>query len=132
LSPQKAEAIHQFSKIIAEQYQGEVPKTMDELLTLPGVGRKTASVVLSQAFHVPAFPVDTHIFRLAKRWGVSQGKNVKQVEEDLKKAFPKKLWNKLHLQMIYYGRNYCPARGHVLEKCPICLDVLEGSGNKPA
>ena len=93
---------------------------MEDLVELPGVGRKTASVVLSQAFGIPAFPVDTHIHRLAKRWGLSSGKNVVQTEKDLKEVFPKKKWNDLHLQIIYYGRKFCPARGHKIENCEIC------------
>lgn len=120
LSNQKAKAIYNLSKILIEKYQGEVPETFEELEELPGVGHKTASVVMAQAFHEAAFPVDTHIHRLAKRWGLSSGKNVKQTEADLKKAFLKKDWIKLHLQMIYYGREYCQARQHKIELCPIC------------
>ncbi|TAF33125.1 MAG: endonuclease III [Cytophagales bacterium] len=122
LSPTKAKAIHGLSHILLEKYQGEVPKSFDLLEELPGVGHKTASVVMSQAFGVPAFPVDTHIHRLAIRWGLTAGKNVSQTEEDLKALFPKKSWNKLHLQIIFYGREYCPARGHVVQNCPICSD----------
>lgn len=120
LSPQKSKAIKELSRILVEKYNGKVPKTMVELEELPGVGRKTASVVMSQAFGVPSFPVDTHIHRLAQRWGLSSGKNVLQTERDLKEVFPEKLWNKLHLQIIYYGREYCPARGHNVETCEIC------------
>lgn len=123
LSKQKAKAIHQLSQILLDKYNGQVPRTFEELEELPGVGHKTASVVMSQAFHQPAFPVDTHIHRLAKRWGLSSGKSVKQTEIDLKKAFLKKDWNKLHLQMIYYGRAYCMARKHNIELCPICKAV---------
>lgn len=120
LSPRKSKAIHRLSEIILEEHNGEVPQSFEALEALPGVGHKTASVVMSQAFGVPAFPVDTHILRLAKRWGLSEGKSVVQVERDLKELFLKKLWNKLHLQIIFFGREYCPARGHNPEECPIC------------
>jgi endonuclease-3 len=120
LSPRKSKAIHRLSEILLEEHKGVVPKSFEALEALPGVGHKTASVVMSQAFGVPAFPVDTHIHRLAKRWGLSEGKSVAQVERDLKEVFPKKLWNKLHLQIIFFGREYCPARGHQPENCPIC------------
>jgi endonuclease III len=120
LSPAKAKNIHAMSKILMEKYGGKVPETFEELEALPGVGHKTASVVMSQAFGIPAFPVDTHIHRLAYRWGLSNGKNLEQTEADLKKLFPMETWNKLHLQIIYFGREYCPARGHVKERCPIC------------
>jgi endonuclease III len=120
LSPTKAKNIHTTSKLLVERFGGVVPRTFEALESLPGVGHKTASVVMSQAFGVPAFPVDTHIHRLAHRWGISNGKNVKQTEKDLKRFFPEKSWNKLHLQMIYFGRKYCPARGHDEKKCPIC------------
>lgn len=120
LSPRKSKAIHRLSEILLEEHGGEVPESFESLEALPGVGHKTASVVMAQAFGVPAFPVDTHIHRLAKRWGLSEGKNVVQVEKDLKALFPKKTWNKLHLQIIFYGREYCPARGHNPEECPIC------------
>ncbi len=120
LSPAKSKNIHATSKILVDQFDGKVPRTFEELESLPGVGHKTASVVMSQAFRIPAFPVDTHIHRLAHRWGLSNGRNVKQTEKDLKRVFPKELWNKLHLQMIYFGRQYCPARGHDEKKCPIC------------
>lgn len=119
----KAKAIHRLSEIILEKHKGKVPKTFEELEALPGVGHKTASVVMSQAFHKPAFPVDTHIWRLAKRWGLSEGKNVIQVENDLKRHFPKKYWNTLHLQIIYFARKYCPARQHKPENCPICKEI---------
>lgn len=120
---QKASAIHRLSAILVKKHGGKVPKSFEELEELPGVGHKTASVVVTQAFNQPAFPVDTHIHRLAKRWGLSEGKNVVQVEKDLKKIYPKKYWNTLHLQIIYYGRKYCPARGHNLEQCPICKEL---------
>jgi endonuclease III len=120
LSPRKSQAISDLSKIIIEKHQGEVPNTFEDLEFLPGVGHKTASVVMAQWFGVPAFPVDTHIHRLAMRWGLSEGKNVVQVEADLKKLFPKYKWNKLHLQIIFFGREYCSARVHDKEKCPIC------------
>ena len=120
LSPQKSRAIFNLSKILIEKHNGLVPKSFEDLEFLPGVGHKTASVVMCQAFNIPAFPVDTHIFRLIKRWGLSKGKTVKKIEEDSKKIFPKKLWSKLHLQIIFFGREYCPARSHQLENCPIC------------
>lgn len=120
LSPKKSRAIFELSNILIKDYAGAVPDNFEALEALPGVGHKTASVVMSQAFGVPAFPVDTHIHRLAQRWGLSKGKNVVQTEKDLKAIFPKHLWNKLHLQMIYFGRKYCPARGHKSEECPIC------------
>lgn len=123
LSLRKASAIFNLSKILIEKYKGQVPKSFEELEELPGVGHKTASVVMAQAFKKPAFPVDTHIHRLAKRWGLSEGKNVKQVEKDLKELFPKKEWIKLHLQIIYYARTYCPARQHKVENCPICKNI---------
>jgi endonuclease-3 len=116
LSPAKAKAIHRLSEILIEKHNGEVPDTFEDLEALPGVGHKTASVVMSQAFGVPAFPVDTHIHRLMYRWGLSNGKNVVQTEEDAKKLFPKDRWNDLHLQIIWYGRQYSPARGWNLEK----------------
>jgi endonuclease-3 len=124
LSPFKSKAIHGLSVIILEQHGGEVPQTFEALEALPGVGHKTASVVMSQAFGVPAFPVDTHIHRLAKRWKLSSGKNVEQTEKDLKRLYPKEIWNKLHLQIIFYGREFCPARGHKEENCLICSTVL--------
>ncbi|KXK39931.1 MAG: endonuclease III [Saprospiraceae bacterium] len=123
LSPRKSQAIHALSSILVQEYNGEVPASFDALESLPGVGHKTASVVMSQAFGVPAFPVDTHIHRLAQRWGLSTGKNVGQTEKDLKKLFPESIWNKLHLQIIFFGREYCPARGHDPSKCPICSVV---------
>ena len=120
LSPAKSKAISGLSRIILEKHGGAVPESFEALEALPGVGHKTASVVMSQAFGWPAFPVDTHIHRLATRWGLSSGKNVEQTERDLKAAFPEESWNKLHLQIIYFGRQYCPARGHKAENCPIC------------
>lgn len=120
LSPQKSKAIKGLSEILVNQYNGQVPEDIDALETLPGVGHKTASVVMSQAFGVPTFPVDTHIHRLAQRWGLTSGKNVVQTEKDLKKLFPKSDWNALHLQIIYYGREYCSARGCDGTVCPMC------------
>lgn len=120
LSPAKSKAIFNLSRILIEKYDGKVPATFEELEALPGVGHKTASVVMSQAFGFPAFPVDTHIHRLAYRWGLSTGKNVTKTEKDLKRLFPENTWNKLHLQIIYFGREHCPARGHDHQKCPIC------------
>ena len=111
LSPKKSKAIHELSKILIDKHQGNVPESFELLEELPGVGHKTASVVMSQAFGYPAFPVDTHIQRLMYRWGLSSGKNVTQTEKDAKRLFPKELWNKLHLQIIFYGREYSPARG---------------------
>lgn len=125
LSPFKSKAIHRLSEILLEKFNGEVPPCFEDLEALPGVGHKTASVVMSQAFGVPAFPVDTHIHRLAHRWKLSNGKSVEQTEKDLKRLFPKETWNTLHLQIIFYGREYCPARGHKLEDCLICRTVLE-------
>jgi len=116
LSPRKSKAIFDLSKIIIEKHDGIVPKTFEELEAFPGVGHKTASVVMSQAFGFPAFPVDTHIHRLIYRWGFSNGKNVEQTEKDCKRLFPQEIWNKLHLQIIFYGREYSPARGAKLEK----------------
>lgn len=120
LSPQKSKAIKRLSELLLEEHSGEVPADMEALERLPGVGHKTASVVMSQAFGVPAFPVDTHIHRLAQRWGLSNGKNVVQTERDLKKLFAEKYWNRLHLQIIFYGRQYCSARGCDGRVCEIC------------
>jgi len=120
LSPTKSKAIAGLSRILIEQHAGLVPQTFEELEALPGVGHKTASVVMSQAFGVPAFPVDTHIHRLATRWGLTDGKSVEKTERDLKAAFPEDSWNKLHLQIIFFGRSYCPARGHNAVACPVC------------
>ncbi|MCB7480392.1 endonuclease III domain-containing protein [Christiangramia sediminis] len=116
LSPMKSKGIHGLSKILIEKYDGKVPADMDALEELPAVGHKTASVVVAQAFNIPAFPVDTHIHRLMYRWNLSNGKNVTQTEKDAKRLFPKDLWNKLHLQIIWYGRQYSPARAWDLEK----------------
>ena len=120
LANQKARSLQKLSELIVERHDGEVPRTFEELEALPGVGHKTASVVMAQAFGHPAFPVDTHIHRLAARWGLSNGKNVAKTEEDLKNVFPEETWNKLHLQIIYFGREHCPALYHDLEGCPIC------------
>lgn len=120
LSPAKSKNISNLSKLLLERHDGEVPASFEELEALPGVGHKTASVVMAQAFGVPAFPVDTHIHRLAARWGLSEARNVDQTERDLKKLFPEESWNTLHLQIIFFGREYCPARGHDLAACPIC------------
>jgi endonuclease-3 len=120
LAPSKSKAIAGLSRILLEKYGGEVPQTFEDLERLPGVGHKTASVVMAQAFGRPAFPVDTHIHRLAARWGLSNGRSVEQTERDLKKLFPQETWGRLHLQIIYFGREHCPARGHDLTSCPIC------------
>lgn len=120
LAPRKSQNIADLSTILTEKHQGLVPQSFEALEALPGVGHKTASVVMSQAFGVPAFPVDTHIHRLAYRWTLSTGKNVVKTENDLKKLFPRETWNKLHLQIIFFGREYCPARGHDPGACPIC------------
>ena len=120
LGPQKSKAISELSNILIEQFNGMVPNSFDELEKLPGVGHKTASVVMSQGFGFPAFPVDTHIHRLAQRWGLTNGRSVNQTEKDLKRLFPKENWNKLHLQIIFYGREYCTARGCLGIKCNIC------------
>ena len=123
LSPMKSKGIHGLSKILIDKYDGKVPKTFEALESLPAVGHKTASVVLSQAFGIPTFPVDTHIHRLMFRWGLSNGKNVKKTEEDAKRLFPKKLWNKLHIQIILYGRKYSPARGWNIKQDVIMMNV---------
>lgn len=123
LSPMKSKGIYGLSKMILEEHHGKVPASFEALERMPAVGHKTASVVMSQAFGVPAFPVDTHIQRLMYRWGFSNGKNVQQTEKDAKRLFAKELWNKLHLQIIFFGREYCPARGHVKENCPICKEI---------
>ena len=120
LAPQKSKAISNLSKILITKHDGNVPSNFESLEALPGVGHKTASVVMSQGFGYPAFPIDTHIHRLAQRWGLTNGKNVTQTEKDLKKLFPEKLWNKLHLQIIFYGREYCTARGCNGTICKIC------------
>jgi endonuclease-3 len=123
LSLRKATAIKQLSEILVRRYKGQVPKTLKALESLPGVGHKTASVILTQAFNKPAFPVDTHIFRVARRWGLSEKKTRAGVEKDLKRLFPKKDWARLHLQIILYARKYCPAKKHDPKACPICLSV---------
>ena len=123
LAPKKSKAIYETSKILIEKYNSKVPQTIEELVTLPGVGHKTASVVVSQAFGQPAFAVDTHIHRLAQRWKLTNGKSVKQTEKDLKKIFPKKHWNDLHLQIIFYGREFCLARTCYGLECKICKNL---------
>ena len=120
LSPMKSKGIYGLSKMIMEQHGGQVPQSFEALEAMPSVGHKTASVVMSQAFGIPAFPVDTHIHRLAYRWRLSAAKNVEQTEKDLKRQISEYLWNKAHLQIIFMGREYCPARGHIIQKCPIC------------
>ncbi len=124
LSPMKSKGIFGLSKILIEKYHGEVPQTFEELEQLPSVGHKTASVVMVQWFDKPAFPVDTHIHRLAYRWGLSNGKNVEQTECDLKRLIPQAKWKKAHLQIIYFGRKFCPARSHHWEECPICSQYM--------
>lgn len=124
LSPRKSKAISELSKIIINEHVGEVPQSFEALERLPGVGHKTASVVMAQAFGVPAFPVDTHIHRLAQRWKLTDGKNVEKTERDLKKLFPKESWNKLHLQIIFYGREYCSARGCNGMVCEMCTTLF--------
>ena len=126
LSPKKSRAISELSKILCKDYEGKVPESFEALEALPGVGHKTASVVMSQGFNHPAFPVDTHIHRLAQRWRLSKGKNVTQTEKDLKKGFPIEDWNKLHLQIIFYGREFCTARGCDGRVCKICSVVNKG------
>lgn len=123
LARRKSQAIWQLSQILVEKYKGEVPRTFEELEALPGVGRKTASVIMAQSFGIPTFPVDTHIHRLAKRWGLSNGKSVIQTEKDLKEVFRKEDWIKTHLQMIYFAREYCQALNHNPERCPICSNL---------
>lgn len=120
LAPQKAKALHELGKILEKEHGGHVPPDFNQLVELPGVGRKTANVVMAQAFGEPSFPVDTHIHRLSHRWGLSNGKTPDQVEIDLKRLFPKDVWNRLHLQIIYFGREHCPARYHDLSTCAIC------------
>ena len=120
LTDAKAKNLRRLSELLIERHGGQVPRTMAELEDLPGVGHKTASVVMSQAFGLPAFAVDTHIHRLAARWGLSSGRNVEQTERDLKRLFPEETWGKVHLQIIYFGRKYCPALYHDLDACPIC------------
>jgi endonuclease III len=123
LSPRKSKAISELSHILIDKYNGEVPQSFEALEELPGVGHKTASVVMAQAFGVPAFPVDTHIHRLMYRWNLTNGKNVDVTEKDAKRLFPEHLWNKLHLQIIFYGREFCKARPHKVDKCPICSEI---------
>ena len=120
LSPKKSRAIQALSQILVAEYAGKVPKTFEQLEQLPGVGHKTASVVMSQAWGIPAFAVDTHIHRLATRWGLTSGKSVVETEKDLKLLFDRNIWNKIHLQIIFFGRKFCPARAHVPAECPIC------------
>ena len=126
LSPKKSKAISELSKILCKEYKGKVPESFEALEALPGVGHKTASVVMGQGFNHPAFPVDTHIHRLAQRWRLSKGKNVKQTEKDLKKGFPMDDWNRLHLRIIYYGREHCTARGCDGRVCFICSEINKG------
>ncbi|MBS0652274.1 MAG: endonuclease III [Verrucomicrobia bacterium] len=123
LSKAKSKAIWNLSEQLLSKHHGKVPQNFEDLEALPGVGHKTASVVMVQAFNKPAFPVDTHIHRCAQRWGLSDGSSVKKTEADLKKLFPKSRWNKLHLQIIYFARTYCPAMGHKADKCPICSSI---------
>jgi endonuclease III len=127
LSPMKSKSIYGLSKILVDKYNGRVPDTFEALEALPGVGHKTASVVMTQWFGKPAFPVDTHIHRLAYRWGLSNGKSVEQTERDLKRLIPEEKWSRVHLQIIYFGRQYCPARGHNWKECPICSKYLRAS-----
>jgi endonuclease III len=124
LSPAKSKAISKLSQILVEKYNGHVPSTFETLEELPGVGHKTASVVMTQCFGMPAFPVDTHIHRLAYRWGLSSGKSVEQTEKDLKRLIPQEKWDKAHLQIIYFGRKFCPARTHQWTDCPICSKYM--------
>ncbi len=126
LADTKAKNLKRLSEILVEQHGGRVPRTLPELEALPGVGHKTASVVMNQAFNLPAFPVDTHIHRLAARWGLSSGKNVEVTERDLKRLFPEDTWGKIHLQIIYFGRQHCPALYHDLDGCPICSWASSG------
>lgn len=130
LSPAKSKAISALSRILVEEHGGKVPSTFEELEALPGVGHKTASVVMTQCFGFPAFPVDTHIHRLAFRWGLSNGKSVEQTERDLKRLIPQSKWDKAHLQIIYFGRKFCPARAHIWEKCPVCSKHMRASLRK--
>lgn len=132
LGPTKSKAIVNLSTALLAHHQGQVPDSLEELERLPGVGHKTASVVLVQGFHQSAFPVDTHIHRCAKRWKLSRGKNVQETERDLKRLFPKETWGKIHLQIILFARKYCPARGHHKEECPICSQIPERSQKAPS
>ena len=131
LAPRKAQAIAGLSRLLVERHGGAVPRTFAELEALPGVGHKTASVVMAQAFGVPAFPVDTHIHRLAQRWGLTGGRSVEQTEADLKRLFPREEWNRLHLRIIFYGREHCPARGCDGTVCEICRTVRPGRRARP-
>ena len=131
LAPGKAKALVGLSKLIVEKHGGKVPRTLEELVELPGVGRKTASVVLVQAFGIPAFPVDTHIHRLATRWGLTSGKSVEETERDLRAHFPPESWGKLHLQLIWFGRRFCPAQRHDPAGCPICSFAARRSPAAP-
>ncbi len=124
LSPMKSKGIYGLSRILLDKYNGQVPDTFEGLEELPAVGHKTASVVMCQWFGKSAFPVDTHIHRLTYRWGLSTGKSVEKTEEDLKRLIPEKKWSKVHLQMIYFGRQFCPARGHTWEECPVCKKYM--------
>ncbi|HYG19652.1 MAG TPA: endonuclease III [Ohtaekwangia sp.] len=124
LSPMKSKGIHGLSRILIDKYNGAVPDNFEDLEALPAVGHKTASVVMTQWFGYPAFPVDTHIHRLAYRWGLTTGKSVEQTEKDLKRLIPQDQWDKSHLQIIYFGRTYCPARGHLWRECPVCSKYL--------
>jgi endonuclease-3 len=132
LAPSKARALKRLSEILVAEHGGRVPADFAALEALPGVGHKTASVVMAQAFGVPAFPVDTHIHRLAARWGLSSGRNVIQTERDLKRLFPSETWGKVHLQLIHFGRTYCPARGHSPESCPVCAWAMPRSRRETA
>jgi len=120
LANRKAHSLHEIAKILVDRFHGQVPSSFEELESLPGVGHKTASCIVAHAFHRPAFPVDTHIFRVARRWGLSSGRTVEAVEEDLKRLFLKSSWAKLHLQMVLFARRFCTAKGHVIAACPIC------------
>lgn len=132
LAPQKAKNLSGMASLLLERHGGQVPRTFEELEALPGVGHKTASVVMAQAFGVPAFPVDTHILRLAERWGLSDGSSVKKTEEDLKKTFDRSLWNGLHLRIIFFGREHCPALRHDTVHCPICSWAAKKTPKTPA
>jgi endonuclease-3 len=132
LSPRKAQALRDLSRLLVERHGGAVPADFAALEALPGVGHKTASVVMAQAFGVPAFPVDTHIHRLAQRWGLSDGRSVARTEEDLKRLFPREAWNRLHLQIIYYGREHCTARGCDGTVCALCRELFPGRRRPPA
>lgn len=131
LSPSKARNIRKLSQILVEEHAGDVPRDIEALERLPGVGHKTASVVVAQAFGIPSFPVDTHIHRLAHRWRLSNGTTVEKTERDLKSVFPPDEWNRRHLQIIYFGREYCPARGHVPQECPVCSWASVKSASSP-